>query len=337
MWRIRILNTIKRPIKFLLRPVARSILFRVEWIVNARAEPLETDVAALKQHIPSLLNTVSSLNSVMRDAKRAENRAEARLDELAAKVADLEGQYHSLPQQVVEQIGRIGEDIRRTNERVEFVRNEIMYEMKYRTHPSPTKKTTLAQLLNPKKFDEMRHNVRLNLGCGHIPLDGYLNVDNRVLPNVDVVAEVDDMPFGPGSADEIFSAHLLEHFPLEQMRRSLLPYWSSLLKPGALFKAVVPDAETMLAEYAAGRYPFEELRLVTYGGQEYDGDFHFNMFSKQMLIDCLEEVGFVDIKVPVVGRRNGACYEMEVSARKSSTAAKAPAAAKARSGRTVRR
>ena len=45
----------------------------------------------------------------------------------------------------------------------------------------------------------------------------------RDLPGVDVVAKAGDLPFEPGSVDEIYSAHLLEHFPQEAMRRRLLP------------------------------------------------------------------------------------------------------------------
>jgi SAM-dependent methyltransferase len=159
-------------------------------------------------------------------------------------------------------------------------------------------------------------DIRLNLGCGHIPLQGYVNVDVREVPGVDVVAEVGRLPFQPGEVAEIRSAHMLEHFPVEELTRSLLPYWYSLLRPGGLFVAVVPDADTMLAEHAAGRLSFDELREVTFGGQEYEGDFHFNMFSHTSLCELLEKVGFSDVELREAGRRNGICYEMEVVARK---------------------
>jgi hypothetical protein len=68
----------------------------------------------------------------------------------------------------------------------------------------------------------------------------------------------------------------------------------------------------MLTEYAAGRFSFEDLRLVTFGGQEYDGDFHFTMFSQQSLIDTLRDAGLSEVRVVTAGRRNGVCYEMEV-------------------------
>jgi hypothetical protein len=118
----------------------------------------------------------------------------------------------------------------------------------------------------------------------------------------------------------IHSAHLLEHFPLEETRRRLLPYWFHLLQPGGTFTVIVPDGETMLAEHAAGRLSFEELRLVVFGDQEYDGDFHFNMFSKTSLSNLLGDAGFTDVCVVEEGRRNGVCYEMEFSARRPSDA-----------------
>jgi hypothetical protein len=157
--------------------------------------------------------------------------------------------------------------------------------------------------------------LRLNLGCGHIPLEDYVNVDRRKLPGVDIVAEIDALPVAESEAAEIFSAHTLEHFPEEQLRRSLLPYLVSRLRPGGVFRAVVPDAETMIREHVKGDYPWSALREVTFGGQDYDGDFHYTMFTPASLGALLEEAGLKDVNVIEKGRRNGACYEFEIEAR----------------------
>jgi hypothetical protein len=85
-----------------------------------------------------------------------------------------------------------------------------------------------------------------------------------------------------------------------------------LLRPGGEITAVVPDADTMLAEHAAGRFTFDELRQVTFGDQEYEGDFHFTMFSHESIVAVLREAGFDDVDVVADARRNGVCYEMEV-------------------------
>jgi hypothetical protein len=221
--------------------------------------------------------------------------------------------------------------------RVEFVRREVMFEMRYGAAPSgngngngngdgdgdgngngnghPLK--SKSEILSPKKLAAARsERLRLNLGCGHIPLAGYLNVDRRALPGVDIVAEVDDLPFGPAEVDEILSSHLLEHFPQEQLSRELLPYLVGLLRPGGEFRAVVPDAQAMIQNYASGSYPFGSLREVTFGAQDYDGDFHYNMFTPQSLAEALQAAGLRNVKLIEAGRRNGVCFEFEIAGSK---------------------
>ncbi len=156
--------------------------------------------------------------------------------------------------------------------------------------------------------------VRINLGCGHIALPDYLNVDQRDLPGIDLVTSVDRLPFEAGEVEEIYSAHLLEHFPQEAMRRRLLPYWASLLRPGGIFRAVTPDAAAMLKAMTTGTYDFEEFREVLFGAQDYEGDYHYNLFTPESLAQLLEEAGFHHIRVLAAGRRNGKCFEFELTA-----------------------
>jgi predicted SAM-dependent methyltransferase len=210
----------------------------------------------------------------------------------------------------------------RLRDRIEFARAEAMFELRAKlpggTMPTVPGATTAAPLapriVAPEKLQAMRAAgaLRLNVGCGHVPLSGYLNTDMRDLPGVDVVAEAGDLPFEPGAVAEIHSAHLLEHFPIEHLRRVVLPHWRHLLRQGGELRAIVPDAEAMLADFAAGRMSFNDLREVTYGLQEYDGDYHFNMFARDQLAGLLHEAGFVEVAFVVQGRQNGKCREMEI-------------------------
>ena len=111
------------------------------------------------------------------------------------------------------------------------------------------------------------------------------------------MADVRKLPFEPGTVEEIYSSHLVEHFPIEELRRVVLPHWLELLRPGGRLVAVTPDAETMIKEAAAGRMPFEDLQRVTFGDQEYDGDFHFAMFTPDSFAGLLGECGFTDVEV----------------------------------------
>ena len=59
-------------------------------------------------------------------------------------------------------------------------------------------------------------SLRLNLGCGRSPLEGWVNVDLSPLPGIDVVADLDrcrtqPLPFADDSAVEFRMTHVLEH------------------------------------------------------------------------------------------------------------------------------
>jgi len=210
-----------------------------------------------------------------------------------------------------------------TWDRVEFIRRELLFELKYgrRTETSgpelPDTEMVDAKVISQGKLTSARRTgLKLNLGCGHIPLDGYINVDRRELPGVDVVADVGKLPFDEAEVEEIFSAHLLEHFPQEMLNRYLLPVWRTLLKPGGKLTAIVPDGEAMLTAISSGSYAFNDFREVLFGAQDYDGDFHFNLFTPQTLSETLQGAGFTKIRVNVKGRPNGKCFECEVSAEK---------------------
>lgn len=210
--------------------------------------------------------------------------------------------------------------LRDLSNRLEFVRRELMFEMRYGTRSQrlgvDSSLNIEPRIISNEKVITARKNaLRLNLGCGHVPLSEYINIDRRELPDVDVIADVSALPFEKGEVDEVFSAHVLEHFPQEQLRRELLPYWKSLLKPGGIFRAVVPDAEFMIREYCNNNYPYAHLREVTFGSQDYDGDFHFNMFSHGQLSELLTEAGFSNVQFEAEGRPNGICFEMAVIAK----------------------
>ena len=59
--------------------------------------------------------------------------------------------------------------------------------------------------------------------------------------------------------------------------------------------------------------PFDDLQRVTFGDQEYDGDFHFSMFTPGSFAGLLAESGFGEVEVVERGRRNGLCYEFEIT------------------------
>tara|TARA_R110001606_G_scaffold253808_2_gene401598 strand:- start:18517 stop:19881 length:1365 start_codon:yes stop_codon:yes gene_type:complete len=238
---------------------------------------------------------------------------EERLAQLAARNATSTDEYDTLRGH----LDALNQSTEYLLNRVEFIRREVMFEMRYGAGTDEKMDDVEPEIVDAEKLKVARKTgLKLNLGCGHIALDDYINVDRRKLPGVDIVADIDALPLKKGEATEIFSAHVLEHFPQEQLKRELLPYWVDLLKKGGQFRAVVPDAEAMTQHYAKGDYPYDDFREVMYGSQDYDGDFHYNMFTPDSLTALLEEAGLKDVELIESGRKNGACYEFEILAKK---------------------
>jgi predicted SAM-dependent methyltransferase len=328
-------NGLKSSIRSLLRPFWLAIWRRIEARISAIEE-------AWQQHMPAFLNAVSTVGAFGHELLRYRKESlagfaalddrdatrQAQLDALRAEldavhtqlgaIAALRGETGELAHHQTSMEAGVAE----LGARIEFVRRELLFEMKYSRpggieQPAMPGSSLKPRVIATEKLAAARQSaLRLNLGCGHLPLDCYLNVDMRALPGVDIIADAGNVPVEPGTVQEVRSAHLLEHFPQEELRRRLLPYWLSLLAPGGTFKAIVPDGEAMLAHVAAGDYPFEQFREVLFGAQDYHGDFHFNMFLPGSLQALLEEAGFVDTHVPVQGRRNGLCYEFEIHAQR---------------------
>lgn len=159
--------------------------------------------------------------------------------------------------------------------------------------------------------------LRLNLGCGETPLDGYVNVDARALPGVDVVADVRRLPFEPGTVREIASHHLIEHFREHHVATVLLPYWHSLLVPGGVLRVVTPNWAVLIEHLQSGRLAFDDFKKVTFGAQDYGGDDHFALYTPGTLARLLGEGGFEGVEVLEERRQNGLSPEMELVARAS--------------------
>jgi len=82
--------------------------------------------------------------------------------------------------------------------------------------------------------------MKLNLGSGGRPLEGYVNIDkNPRAPKVNVVYDLDQYPwpFGTAMVDEVLMSHCLEHLvdhncAMKEIHR--------ILKRGGIAKITVP-------------------------------------------------------------------------------------------------
>lgn len=162
--------------------------------------------------------------------------------------------------------------------------------------------------------------MKLYLGCGPGPLheqhrqvmenpDEWTFVDLFVKePNIKnwdcaTLEEVDD-----NSVENIYSSHLLEHFPHVQIR-DILSTWNRKLQSGGNITLNVPDlvwAAKQLIRMDNGQpldgyyYQFEGehgLLSIFYGSESHDGEYHKAGFTKEYFEKVLKETGYSDIVV----------------------------------------
>ena len=88
-------------------------------------------------------------------------------------------------------------------------------------------------------MDSRQPLVRLQLGCGNDPKQGWINHDLMPLPDIDVVHDLNERPWpwADNTIDEIWAKDVLEHLPdtlgtMEELYR--------ITKPGASVYIAVP-------------------------------------------------------------------------------------------------
>ena len=145
------------------------------------------------------------------------------------------------------------------------------------------------------------NDLKINLGSGSRPLPGFVNVDALAdAPGVDVVTDISEpLPFEDGSAELIYAAHILEHFPTDQVPM-LLRDWRRVLRDGGQLLVGVPDldviARTLVERSGWFTPPHGPWLGAIYGGQKDAYDFHKTGFNAPWLAYLLAEAGFGTVR-----------------------------------------
>jgi predicted SAM-dependent methyltransferase len=139
--------------------------------------------------------------------------------------------------------------------------------------------------------------IRLNLGSGSIPREGYVNVDFAGAP-ADLTWDLRrGIPFEDDSVEAVYSSHVFEHIPLAG-GLELLSESYRVLRPGTPIRIVVPDAGVLLGSYSgtnddswAQEFPTPMLAV----NRLFYEHRHCAMYDAELLIAALQAVGFIDV------------------------------------------
>ena len=135
--------------------------------------------------------------------------------------------------------------------------------------------------------------LKLNLGCGEDYREGYINVDIRNLPRLDIKWRSDDLReyVKDQAAEEVLALDVLEYFPVREVAGAL-DEWVRMLAPGGVLQIKVPDLDVLaktLHDYPDNSVEARHMVDRIYGGQDYPQNFHKSGFNLALLEQLLEE------------------------------------------------
>ncbi len=93
--------------------------------------------------------------------------------------------------------------------------------------------------------------IKLNVGASPIwKQDGWHTLDHKLTQNTEfnIVGDADKIELPDGSCDVVFSSHVFEHIPHVKLP-SVIAEINRVLKPGGIFRILVPDLERIARAY----------------------------------------------------------------------------------------
>lgn len=154
--------------------------------------------------------------------------------------------------------------------------------------------TEVEREIEPKK--------KINLGCGNVIKEGWLNVD-KYNPNADEQVDLlKPLPYEDNSFDEAILIHVIEHISWRK-HIDLLEEIHRILKPGALLVMGFPDFEEAVKAFFENRWGERWAWWVQtlYGSQTDPGQYHVAPITREHITQQLSDVGFTDITYELDG------------------------------------
>ena len=177
--------------------------------------------------------------------------------------------------------------------------------------------------------------MRANIGCGNVPLKGYINVDKYYYPGSEakqldqktvgdwqdtedskwIYGDATDLPLPDDTFDKVIMVHCLEHLDMEQGNLAIKQL-HRICKPGGIVEIEVPDLlkgcelmPTVHITEDGDNQPWHRVMGILYGavGEEHggQGQYHLCGYTKEYLIFKLKERGFKNIEEISVGYGHG--------------------------------
>lgn len=135
--------------------------------------------------------------------------------------------------------------------------------------------------------------IKLDLGGGDHPAEGYVNIDIQYSPQVDLLLDISKLSdyFPPNSVDAIMCRDTLQCFTGTKVR-NVLRSWHKALRSRSRLVIQCYDVDAVTKAFQAGEIDFERFRSLMYGRQKNAFTCFHNCFNEKFLVELLERSGF---------------------------------------------
>lgn len=160
----------------------------------------------------------------------------------------------------------------------------------------------------------------LHLGCGEHPIPGWINVDGRPGPGVDLVLdiqhELDTLP--SGMLQWVYTSHVVEHIAPDLLP-GVLAHLCRALRPGGVLTVATISLEGIFHNAFEKGYDAKAWNSYLYGNSNStDNPYmaHRQCFTYQTLSEMLTTAGFATVRPWAIGQYP-AIYALNDCARSS--------------------
>ena len=137
--------------------------------------------------------------------------------------------------------------------------------------------------------------LKLEIGPGERPRPGYIHLDPRPLPHIELLGTMTDIPLPNDCCDEVFSAHVIEHVPDDMLWKAFREM-RRVLKPGGRLLLRGPDALKLYEQFEHDHQSADMLDRLLGGDQDYPDNFHYSWHSEERAVELAREAGFIAIQ-----------------------------------------
>jgi len=146
--------------------------------------------------------------------------------------------------------------------------------------------------------------VKLDLGSGPFPREGYLHLDLLIHPHVEVLGHGTNLPFKIGSFSEVRISHVIEHFSVENGLRCLREA-HRVLEEGGRIEISCPNFSYLCQGWLGANVRVKlaiKTQNVVFGEGSTIGQIHHSAQDPDTIGYLLRCSGFINMEVDLTTR-----------------------------------